>query len=227
LPEPTCRNLFPATEPPQAASPSIRRYLTNAASSTLPTCCGPLHLPNNQVLFDAIFLTNDRKPISPRASSTTTISTDDVETAIQACLSECRMLVFKSIICLDYIGHHNFGSADHLQLAVQQIRKLQLKHNERSVAINGSPDRLFDKCLALIPLLPATHVNIWGINLFSQLWTTLGKELTRRIAQLPHHLAISLSTFNLTNTSTRARQMHAIRKLQSISCRRELECNLR
>lgn len=127
------------------------------------------------------------------------------------------MLVFKSIICLDYIGHHNFGSADHLQLAVQRIRKLQLKHNERSVAINGSPDRLFDKCLALIPLLPATHVNIWGINLFSQLWTTLGEELTRRIAQLPHHLAISSSTFNLTNTSTRARQMHAIRKLQSLA----------
>jgi hypothetical protein len=93
LPEPTCRNLFPATEPPQAASPSIRRYLTNAASSILPTCCGPLNFPNNQVLFDAIFLTNDRKPIfnllSPRASLTTTISTVDVETAIQACLSEC------------------------------------------------------------------------------------------------------------------------------------------
>jgi hypothetical protein len=220
-PDSACVNLFPATETPPAASPSIRRYLTNATSTMLPTYCGPLNFLDNQALFDAIFPTNDRKPIlsllSPRASATTTVSTDDAETAIQVCLSECRMLVFKSIIRLDYIGHHNFGSSDHLQLTVQRIRKLHLKYNERGVAINGSPDRLFDKYLALIPLLPATHVNSWGINLFSQFWTSLGDELTRKIAQLPRYIAISSSTFDLTTMTTKASQMHALRELRSLA----------
>jgi hypothetical protein len=187
-PDSTRVNLFPATDPPQAASPSILCYLTNAPSATKPTYCGPLDFLNNQILFDAVFPAHDRKPIlslrSPCASATT-VRTDDVETAIESCLSECRMRVFKLIIRLDHVGHHNFSSADHPQQTVQRIRKLQLECNERGVAINGSPDRLFDKYLALIPLSPATHVNVWGINLFSQFWTTLGNEITREITQLP------------------------------------------
>jgi hypothetical protein len=179
-PDSTGVNLLPATEPPQAASPSIRRCLANATSTMLPPCMlRSLGFLDNQALLDANFPTNDRKPIislfSPRASATTTatttVSTNNAETTIQVCLPECRMSVFASIIHLDCIGHHNFGSSDHLQLTVQWIQKLHLKCNERGVAINGSPDRLFDKCSALIPLLPATHVNSWGINIFSKLWT--------------------------------------------------------
>jgi hypothetical protein len=48
--------------------------------------------------------------------------------------------------------------------------------------------------LALIPLLPASHMNIWDINLFTQFWAALGEDLTRRIARLPRYLAIHLLT---------------------------------
>ena len=53
-------------------------------------------------------------------------------------------------------------------MTVKRIRFLSLKFNVNGRVLDSSPDMLFDKYLALIPLLPATHVNIWGINLFSQ-----------------------------------------------------------
>jgi hypothetical protein len=75
-PDSTGVNLLPATEPPQAASPSIRRCLANATSTMLPPCVlRSLGFLDNQALLDANFPTNDRKPIislfSPRASATT------------------------------------------------------------------------------------------------------------------------------------------------------------
>ena len=215
------RQLFSEPQPSPAASPSIRRYLTTATSSAQPSFCGTLDFLDSQILFDSVFPTIDRKPLflshSPHASSTAAISTDDAETALQACISECRMLVFKSMIRLDYIGHHNFGSADHLQMTVKRLRLLSLKFNHRGIAIDGNPDMLFDKYLALIPLLPATHVNIWGINLFSQFWSCLGDDLTRRIAQLPRYVAIQSSVFDLTTMTTKARQMSALHELRSLA----------
>ena len=83
--------------------------------------------------------------------------------------------------------------------------------------LEGNPDMLFDKYLALIPLLPATHVNIWGINLFSQFWSALGEDLTRRISQLPRYVAIAPSLFDLTTMSTKVRQMTALRELRSLA----------
>jgi hypothetical protein len=45
--------------------------------------------------------------------------------AIQTCISVNRMLVFKAVLRLDYIGHHhNFASSDHLQVPVKRIRNL-------------------------------------------------------------------------------------------------------
>jgi hypothetical protein len=218
----TQRQLFPDHRSAPATSPGIRRYLADASSIVLPTFCGPLNFLDSQALFDSVFPVTNRKPIialrlpTPN-SSISTLGTDEVDTAMQTCLSECRMLVFIAMIRLDYIGHHNIGSADHLQMTVKRIRNLSLKFNVRGVAVDGNPDMLFDKYLALIPLLPATHVNIWGINLFSQFWSSLGDDLTRRIAQLPRYVAIHQSIFDLTTMSTKARQMTALRELRSLA----------
>ena len=134
----------------------------------------------------------------------------------------------KSIIWLDYISHHNFGSADHLQLTVQRSRQLRIKSNECGVSTNGSPDTLFDKHLALIPLiLPATHVNIWGINLFSQFWATLSDELTHRIMQLHWYIAIYSAAFDLRNMATKDRQMHALRRELCSLAVESWNCNIR
>jgi hypothetical protein len=56
--------------------------------------------------------------------------------------------------------------------------------------MNDDPDIRFDKCLALIPLLPATHVNVWGVDLFIQFWHALGEALTHQVAQLPPCLGL-------------------------------------
>jgi hypothetical protein len=128
------------------------------------------------------------------------------------------MLVFQSVICLDYIGHHNFASSGHLQMTVKQLRHLTLKFSAgRGVTVDGNPDMLFDKCLAVIPLLPATHVNSWGINLFTQFWNALGDELTRRITQLPRHINIQSLVFDLTTMTTKNRQMTALHELRSLA----------
>ena len=112
-------------------------------------------------------------------------------TAIQACLSKCCMLVLKSIIRLDYIGHHNFGLADHLQLTIQCIHQLRLKSNEGGVSTSGSPDTLFDKYLALIPLLPAT--SIFGALICS---TNLGRPLAMNLlVEVPCHIFAHLQSY--------------------------------
>ena len=212
------RQLFAGPPPSPSASPSIRRYLASSTTAASPSFCGPLNFLDNQTLFDAVFSPLTRKPVfALRPSQHSSNSDDSTETAIQACLSECRMLVFKAMLRLDYIGHHNFGSADHLQMTVKRLRNLSLKFNHRGVPVDGNPDMLFDKYLALIPLLPASHVNIWGINLFSQFWACLGDDLTRRITQLPRYIAIQSSTFDLTTMSTKDRQMSALRELRSLA----------
>jgi hypothetical protein len=98
-PDSARRQLFAndSSNKPQA-SPGILRYLTTATASAHPSFCGTLDFLDSQALFDAVFPALDRKPIPTlhRPASTHTVSTDDVETAIQACLSECRMLVFKN-----------------------------------------------------------------------------------------------------------------------------------
>ena len=220
----TKRQLFPtdASSTLPAASPSIRRYLTTAAASDNSSFCGSLNFLDTQLLFDAVFPPLLRQPIfilnstvsSATAGADTHAPTAD---AIQTCLSECRMLVFKAMLRLDYIGHHNFASADHLQVTVKRLRGLTLKYNIRGVTIDGNPDMLFDKYLALIPLLPATHVNVWGINLFTQFWHALGEQLTRRISLLPRYLAIYTSEFDLTTMTTKDRQMSALRELRSLA----------
>lgn len=76
---------------------------------------------------------------------------------------------------------------------------------------------LFDKHLALIPLLPATHINNWGVNSFTQFWNALGDKLTRHIAQLPRCVTIEQSVFDLTTMITKNCQMSALRKLRSLA----------
>jgi hypothetical protein len=94
-------------------------------------------------------------------------------------------------------------SRPHLQVTAKRLRNLTLKFCSRSVSIDGNPKVLFDKHLALIPLLPATHVSFWGVNLFTQCWHALGEALTCKIALLPSHLAIHASTFDLTTMTTK------------------------
>jgi hypothetical protein len=221
-PKSTKRQLFHAPrDPPAVTSPSIRRYLTTASSSAIPSFAGTLDFLDSQSLFDGLFPPLNRQPIYTLHQATTSITTVDETTAtnaIQRCLSDCRLLVFQSVIRLDYIGHHNFASSDHLQMTVKRLRHLTLKFNTgRGVTVDGNPDMLFDKYLALIPLLPATHVNTWGINLFTQFWNALGDELTRRITQLPRYIDIQSSIFDLTTMTSKARQMTALRELRSLA----------
>ena len=191
------------------ASPSICRYLTTAATFAQPSFCGSLNFLDTQSLLDAVFPPLNRTPIFPLSITSNqpfTVSRhlDTIETAIQACLCKCRLLVLKAMLRLDYIGHYNFSSADHLQMTVKRIRFLSLKCYVNDRILDGNPDMLFNKYLALIPLLPATHVNIWNINLFSQFWAALGEDLTCRIFKLPRYdIAIARSMFDLTTMSTK------------------------
>jgi hypothetical protein len=178
-PNSTKRQLFHEPRlPPAATSPSsIHRCLTTATSSAIPSFAGILDFLDSQVLFDRLFSPLDRQPIFTLHQATMSITTADdtaAANAIQRCLSDCRMLVFQSVIRLDHVGHHNFALSDHLQMAEKRLRHLTLKFNSGcGVAVDGDPDMLFDKHLALIPLLPAMHVNTWGINSHAQFWTAL------------------------------------------------------
>jgi hypothetical protein len=118
------------------------------------------------------------QPIVP--STAAFVDADETNAnAIQICLLECRVLVFKSVFRLDQIGHHNLASTDHLPMTALHLCNLTFKFNTRGISVGGSPDMLFDKhFLALIPLLPATLVNFWGVALFTQFWHALGKMLT-------------------------------------------------
>jgi hypothetical protein len=44
----------------------------------------------------------------------------------QKFLAACRLAIFQTIIRLDYIGRHDFASADHLQMTVKRLRMLTL-----------------------------------------------------------------------------------------------------
>ena len=98
-------------------------------------------------------------------------------------------------------------------MTVKRLRLLKLDFSMRGHLIQGNPDMLFSQYLSLTPLLPASHVNIWGINLFTQFWAALGEDLTCRIARLPRYHAIHQTTFNLTTMSTKDRHMSALREL--------------
>jgi hypothetical protein len=89
-------------------------------SPAIPSVAGALDFLETQCLFHALFPPLNHKPIKELTASSTPGSRtkDAAETAIQACLSECRMFVFQSVLHLDYIGHHNFASSDHLQMTV-------------------------------------------------------------------------------------------------------------
>jgi hypothetical protein len=69
--------------------------------------------------------------------------------------------------------------------------------------IRGNPDRLFNRYIASTPLLPASHVNIRGLNLFSQFWEALGEDLTRRISCSSRYLVIHRDAFDLTTMVTK------------------------
>ena len=113
------RRLFDTKPCPVATtSPSIRRHLTNADRSADPTFCGALDFLDSQPLFDAIFPHLDRKPIGSLHSFDTPSAIPSLhnaaELSIQAFLSDCRLQMFRTVIRLDYIGRHDFASADHL-----------------------------------------------------------------------------------------------------------------
>lgn len=87
-----------------------------------------------------------------------------------SCQAKChcrRQHIFKPDIHLDYIGHHNFASANYLQMTIKQLRMLTLNFSMRGHLLQGNLDMLFSQYLLLTPLLPASHVSIWGINLFN------------------------------------------------------------
>jgi hypothetical protein len=221
----TPRKLFP---PPSAstpntttASPSIRRYLTTAHKSTGPTYCGALDFLDSQSKVDAVFPPNNRKPISSLRRSNepaTTFDHDNPAThAMNLFTAECRLIIFSNVIHLDYIGRHDFSSAAHLHMTVKKIRSLTLDFNTHRRTIRGNPNGLFNRYIALTPLLPASHVNIWGINLFSQFWKALGEDLTRRISCSSRYLAIHRDAFNLTTMVTKRSQMDALRELRTLA----------
>jgi hypothetical protein len=203
------------------ASPSICRHLTTAQDSSSPTYCGALDFLDSQSKFDAVFPPNDRKPISSLRRSNDPTSLLDPENpathAMNLFTAECRLIIFSNVIRLDYIGRHDFSSAAHLHMTVKKIRSLTLDYNTNGRTIRGNPDGLFNRYIALTPLLPASHVNIWGINLFSQFWDALGDDLTRRISCSPRYLAIHQDAFDLTMMVTKSSQMDALREIRTLA----------
>jgi hypothetical protein len=102
-------------------------------------------------------------------------------------------------------------------MTVKKIRLLTLDFNTHGRMIRGNPDCLFNRYIALTPLLLASHVNIWGINLFSQFWEALGEDLTHRISCSSCYLVIHRDAFNLTTMVTKRSQMDALRKLWTLA----------
>jgi hypothetical protein len=107
------------------------------------------------------------QPILPLTAAFAHADADITASAIQICISKCRMLVLKSVVrFLDCIGHQNFASASHLCVTVKPLCNLTLEFNLHGLNVDGNPNRLFDKHLDP-PLLPAMHGNVWGFNLFT------------------------------------------------------------
>jgi hypothetical protein len=209
--------LFPATTPASFASvsPGLRRFLVNGPTPSAFTFCGALDFLNTQAAFDATFPPLDRKPLGAR--SITASASNPAAKLISLFAADCRLVIFQTVLRLDYIGHHDFTSADHLLMTVKRLRQLSLNYHYQGRLTFGSPDHLFSKYIALTPLLPASHVNIWGINLFSSFWDALGDDLTRRITRLPSYTNLRSSTFDLTTMTTKTSQMHALRELRSLA----------
>jgi hypothetical protein len=202
--------LFP--EPSQLeviVSPSVRRHLTDAAAFAESSFGGPLDFLDSQASFDAVLPALNRTPLSTCALLTTPATADTASVAIQKFLAACRLAIFQTVIRLNYIGRHDFASAGHLQTTVKHLRMLTPDFRLNGRVVHGNPDMIFSQYLALIPLLPTSHVNIWGVHLFTQFWAALGEDLTRRIARLPRYLAIHQYTFDLTTMNTKDRQMSA------------------
>ena len=108
------RQLFASKSTLPVASPSICCYLTTVGNSAQPSFCGPLNFLDTQIIFDAVFLPLlDCKPIfalSVTSTQPSPVSCPDNTT--KPAIQVCRLLVFKAMLLLDYIGHHNFSSAD-------------------------------------------------------------------------------------------------------------------
>jgi hypothetical protein len=204
----TTREFFPEPSWPEViVSPSVRRHLTDAAAFAESSFGGPLDFLDSQASFDAVFPTLDRTPLSTCALLTDPATADTASVAIQKFLAACCLAIFQTVIRLDYIGRHDFSSADHLQMTVKRLCMLTLDFRLSGRVIHGNPDMLFSQYLALIPLLPASHVNIWGLNLFTQFWAALGEDVTRRIACLPRYLTIYQYAFDLSTINTKDCQM--------------------
>jgi hypothetical protein len=221
-PTPTARHLNYAdgssTSHP-LPSPSIPCHLANASGHSQ-TFRGALDFLDCQSFFDTLFPPTNSTPIGTlfaRSSAKTAQSLDVITDSIRDFLDLCHLTIFQSVIHLDYIGLHEFTSSDHLQTTVKRIRALRLNFHAKGKSVKGNPNMLYSKYLALIPLLPASHVNILGLNLFSQFWETLGEDLTRRVSKLPRYLLIYQSTFDLMQMTTKARQMIALRELCSMA----------
>jgi hypothetical protein len=131
------------------ASPSICRYLTTAQYLSSPMYCGAFDFLNSQSKFDAMFQPNNCKPISSlcRSNGPTSLL-EPKNPATHAMLlftAKCRLIVSSNIICLDYIGCHDFSSATHLHMTAKKIRSLTLDYNTHGRIIRGNPDGLFNR----------------------------------------------------------------------------------
>jgi hypothetical protein len=102
-------------------------------------------------------------------------------------------------------------------MTVKKLQSFTLNFHIRGKTIRGNPDGLYNQFISLTRLLPALHVNIWGINLFSQFWEALGDDLTRRISMSFRYLAIHHEVFDLTMMGTKTRQMAALRELRTLA----------
>jgi hypothetical protein len=204
-----------------ATAGSIRRYLTNADCSADPTFCGSLDFLDHQPLLNAIFPRLNCKPIgSLQHFSTPNAAPDFLNFAglsIQAFLAKCHLTFFQTVICLDYVARHNFASTDHLHMTVKCLHSLTLEFSVHRKMIHGNLDMIFSQYLSLTPLLPTSHVNVWGIKLCTQFWTALGEDLTHCIIHLPCYLAIHDTAFDLTMMTTKDHQIAALCELRSLA----------
>jgi hypothetical protein len=74
---------------------------------------------------------------------------------------------------------------------VRKIYYLTLDFTICGHTIHSNPDSIFNQHIALIPLLPASHVKIWGIYVLSILGSPQGRHdlLYLVLSLLPCHLS--------------------------------------
>jgi hypothetical protein len=213
----TPTQLFPSTaSSTSTVSPGLRPFLTGAAAPAESTFCGPLNFLDDQALFDVVFPPSTRKALASRNFR----DGSSIETSMLTLVADCRLFIFKHVIRNDYIGRHDFASPDHLHMTVKRLRLLTLNYSLNGKMIAGNPDQLFNRYLALTPLLPASAVDLWGINLYTQFWSALGEDITRRITRLARYDTLRQTDFVLTAMTTKSRQMSAVRELRTLA----MEC---